>query len=51
MFMKLYTVIPRAKYEQRIDVADYCDSIAKKYPETPTGKKAKALWGDLTGSR
>ena len=51
MYRKLYDVIPRAKYEQRVDVADFCDSIGKKYPETPTGKKAKALWGELMGQR
>ena len=51
MYHKLYDVVPRAKYDQRVDVADYCDSIAKKYPESPTGKRAAALWDELTGQR
>ena len=51
MFGKLNTVIPRARYEQRMDVADYCESLRKKYPETPTGKKARALNEDLMNAR
>lgn len=51
MFAKLNTVIPRARYEQRMDVADYCAGIRKKYPETPTGKKAAALNDDLMNAR
>lgn len=51
MYGKLNTVIPRARFEQRIDVADYCESIGKKYPATPTGKKAKALYDDLMNAR
>ncbi len=51
MFSKLNTVIPRAKYEQRLDVADYCESISKKYPQTLTGKKAKSLYDDIMSAR
>ena len=49
MFQKLYTVIPKARKEQKFDIAAYCDSIVKKYPGTPTGQKAKVLWGELLG--
>ena len=50
MFKKLYDVIPRAKYEQR----DRCRGLsatasARNIPESPTGKKAKALWGAIMG--
>jgi hypothetical protein len=51
MYSKLSDVIPRAKYEQRLDVADYVESIGKKYPETPTGKKAKELWAEMLGTK
>lgn len=51
MYSKLSDVIPRAKYEQRLDVADYIESIGKKYPETPTGKKAKELWAEMLGTK
>ena len=51
MFNKLNTVIPRARYEQRMDVADYCAGIAKKYPETPTGKKSQELYDNMMAAR
>jgi hypothetical protein len=50
-FHQLYSVMPRARYEQRVDVADFCEGLAKKYPSTPTGAKAKQLAADIMSGR
>ena len=50
-FRQLYNVMPRARYEQRVDVADFCENLAKKYTNTPTGAKAKQLAADIMSGR
>jgi hypothetical protein len=47
MLEKMHGVMPVATPTQRADVARFAASIAKKYPETPTGKKAAELAEDL----
>jgi hypothetical protein len=47
MYRRLYTVIPKARYEQRVDVADYCEQIIKKFPSAPTATQAKVLYESL----
>jgi hypothetical protein len=43
MYDALAPVMSKATAKQKQEVAAYCQSIAKKYPDTPTGKKAAAL--------
>jgi hypothetical protein len=50
-FRQLYNVMPRAKYEQRVDVADFCEGLARKYPDTPTAARAKQLATDIMSGR
>ena len=47
MYSRLNGAVARASPNQRLDIADYIDSIVKRYPNTPTGMKAKALWTDM----
>jgi len=47
MYRRLYTVVPKARYEQRVDVADYCQQIIKKFPSAPTAANAKTLYDSL----
>jgi hypothetical protein len=47
MYRRLYAVIPKARYEQRVDVADYCEQIVKKFPNAPTATQAKVLYDSL----
>ena len=43
MYAQLYTAVPRAKFQQRDQVAQFCANIAAKYPGTPTAEKAQTL--------
>jgi thiol-disulfide isomerase/thioredoxin len=43
MYAQLYTAVPRAKPQQRSQVATFCAAIVNKYPNTPTAEKAKSL--------
>jgi hypothetical protein len=47
MYRRLYAVIPKARYEQRVDVADYCEQIIKKFASAPTATQAKVLYESL----
>ena len=51
MFARLNGAVAKATHSQRTDIADYIDTIVKRYPNTPTGAKAKALWGDIMNHR
>ena len=42
-YAQLYTAVPKARMQQREQVAQFCTTVAGKYPGTPTGEKAKAL--------
>lgn len=42
-YAQLYTAVPKARMQQRDQVAQFCTTVATKYPGTPTGEKAKAL--------
>jgi peroxiredoxin len=43
MYDALANAMSRAMPKQRAEIVGFCNSIAKKYPETPTGKKAGEL--------
>jgi hypothetical protein len=47
MYRRLYNVIPKARYEQRVDVADYCQQIIKKFPDAPATANARVLYDSL----
>ncbi|MDB5174529.1 MAG: hypothetical protein JWN51_3302 [Phycisphaerales bacterium] len=49
MFEQVAGVMSKAKSEQKATVAQFCRSIAKKYPGTPTSEKATALATELGG--
>ena len=42
-FSQLYTVVPKAQFKQRDQVALFCAAIITKHPGTPTAGKAKLL--------
>jgi thiol-disulfide isomerase/thioredoxin len=47
MYDQVSLVMGKATLQQKGQVAQYCQSIAKKYPQTPTGKRAAALATEL----
>ncbi|HZL37146.1 MAG TPA: hypothetical protein VFC78_17635 [Tepidisphaeraceae bacterium] len=49
MFAQVTMAMSKAKPEQKARVAQFAESIAKKYPEAPTGIKAAALAEELKG--
>ncbi len=49
-YAQLYTAVPRARIQQKTQVVGYCESIAAKFPDTPTGGKAKSLSAALIGA-
>jgi len=42
-FVKMSQAMANAKYSQKGEVQGFCESIAKQYPDTPTGKRAKSV--------
>ena len=42
-YAQLYSAVPRARFQQREQVAKFCEQIADKYPGSPTATKAQAL--------
>lgn len=48
MYDQLDMAFAKAKPNERVDVARFCESIAKRYKETPTGAKAQALAEELS---
>jgi thiol-disulfide isomerase/thioredoxin len=47
MFNRLYAVLPQANATAKPQVIAYCNSIAQKYPDTATAKRAQRLASDL----
>lgn len=43
MYGQLYNAVPRARPQQKADVVQFCESVAAKFPDTPTAEKAKTL--------
>jgi peroxiredoxin len=46
-FAKLDPAFAKANVKQKTEIARFCQTIAKKYKETPTGAKAQALADEL----
>ena len=42
-YSRLFSVVPKAEFAQRDQVALFCRSIATRFPGTPTAEKASAL--------
>lgn len=51
MFELFYTASSKAMPQQKPQFIQQAQAIAKKYPETPTGKKAASLATELEGSK
>src|SRR4051812_32058677 len=47
MYQSLTTAMAKATLNRRAEVAGFCQQIAKKYPNAPTGKKAADLAKDI----
>jgi hypothetical protein len=47
MYDQLSVAMSKVNTTQKGQVAEFCASIAKKYPETPTGKRASGLATEL----
>jgi thiol-disulfide isomerase/thioredoxin len=46
-YAQLYSAVPRAQFQQREVVANFCQSIVNQYPDTPTADRARALSGAI----
>jgi hypothetical protein len=47
MYDQLANVMAAANPKKKMELAGFCHSLATKYPNTPTGKKAAALADEL----